>query len=366
MASSVFSLRSSTSSRDAPPKKYPSNSAACENCHSRKQRCVPGHGSCQACSALGIECKPREHHRLGRPRGTRQSEWRAEVNNSKSYGRRNSHRSDTHSAPSSATVPQIGSPDFTGALLALEDVDSATTQMHLSPSTSNSNSSIDTFPWDACFGMNGTFDAYQSSLSAEDLELHDLHYKIRNALSTHRSADPMVPSRHPQSQAGIGTLEELSETLHKMPWTRPMLLFGVAVLWDALELSVHLSADLINHLDNSEQTRLTGSTFSGGYVQQPGLSMDQDALALSTLVSSMAPTTRNRQGADIVRLTRLGVCLGDFSTFAKNFEEYGGDSAAPAQRTISDCRRRIAALHESITQRIHMVTCTWSGGSKEH
>lgn len=357
MASSVFSLKTSTASRDSRPKRYPSTNSACENCHARKQRCVAGPGSCQACASLGIECKPREHNRLGRPRGARQSEWRAEVNN-KPHGRRASHKSFSQPTPSAAFSQQGDSPSMACALSTLEDFDPASASLRLSPSTSNSTSSIDTFPWETYFGGLGNLDTVQASLSPEDVELHNIHYKIRSAIGIHRNADSIVASdRNTQHQSDIAVLEELSETLHKLPWNRTMLLFGVAVLWDALELSVNLSSSIINPLDNSPM--------SATPLLQTGLPMDQD-LEFSALMSNTAPSSRSRQGADVVSLTRLGVCLGDFSTFAKNLKNYGGDSAAPAQQAIGDCRRRIAAVHDNITRHIHMVTNTWSGGGKEH
>lgn len=424
MTSSVFSLHDAASGFGASFEKEPQQHAACENCHVRKIKCIAGRGeskssescqplkltsipgpSCQTCSGMGVKCRPRERNKMGRPRGIKQPSWRADVR--PSWKRESRPETSIQNAPaenrSSSTSSSTKSPgqsldnmvvDNTSPSHSSANSSGQSTNLRMDSLTSNSLSDLtmpsdfsvfaashDLFPFDPSLDFNVDFDSQPSTSPTEDLELCDVHCRIRNAVRLYRSPDSASMDRAQQEDASLSMLMELAEVLHKLPLYRPMFLLGVAVLWDAVELANDLTNSLISAVSGSHSGSTSGSNSYSSLSLPSGPTMSMGTYSNHQMISptdtqmnfgssgllspggSLGPSARNRHHTAIMGLTRLDLSLGDFAMFAKLFEDFAGESAPCMQMPVSHCRARISQLHDQINQCAQLTPSSWPGSS---
>nr|POE80205.1 hypothetical protein CFP56_78003 [Quercus suber] len=414
MTSSVFPLRSMADGLGLQQEgRQAQNHAACEHCYIRKQRCISGQGehemlslpvykpndgsagSCLTCASLGIECKPRERNKTGRPRGTRQPSWRADVRSSRQNQNNNlsqltapvrhDSRSSSSPFPASSTFPELVSHtnNSHGDMLDYSQHDATLLATSLNQSSeneyldlaTNGHEYYETFASNSSLEFILGLDSQSPSPSSdiEDLKLYDVHSRIRKAIGSYRSST--ISNDHALQRTDVDdsmrTLEDLTTILQPLAYKRAVYLLGLAVLWDAIELGRLLATDLVNQLPSSGQGR--PSTSSNLYNPAgdrsragPSILGHNPPMDLPMNIASpsltLASLTGRRPSAIVVMLTRLGVCLGEFISFVRKFESSAGTSitSLDTARSFSDCLTRISALLEEITPYIHRITSTWS------
>lgn len=354
--------------------------AACENCYLRKQKCIGDSGmysmkayvsqtssstftgACQACMGLGIECKPRSRSKVGRPRGARQSSWRADLRPLKQHSDWNIESQSGHVVTDSSRL-EVSIPP-TGTSCSLETFSTAVETDFVNIYEGHTPSTIDwSETWLNDTLLDGVADHDVIStpeLNTDDIKLHNIHGKIRSLSEGRAYGEARTASKGIDIDNSLLALEELSQLLHLLAQDRNLQLFAIAVLWNAVELGQSLAMDLTTRLSLSDSS----------FVPPNGRSHPPASAHATEFMPPRHSPTRpmsssswnSRRSAITVWLTRLGVCLNEYAAFTQKCEDWSGTPTNDgiSQRPMLDCRLRITSLLERITPYIHMVTCSWS------